>query len=125
GTAPGQSARAAGRSRSRGHPCPLLMLVDYRRLAADLPGPPLVGEDGPEHLVVILAVAQERVPQRPLAQGAELAQRRVAAAVPDRRARFEPMRAERVEREANRQLRAVAEEPGAPELRREREAPLR
>ena len=35
-------------------------------------------------------------------QGAERSQRRVAPAVPDRRARFEPVRAERLEREANR-----------------------
>jgi hypothetical protein len=46
---------------------------------------------------MMLAVAQERLPQDALARRAQLPQRRVAATGRERRARLEPMRTERVE----------------------------
>src|SRR4051812_24076469 len=72
-------------------------------------GPPILVEDGPQGLVEVLAVAQERLAQDALLDGADLPQRAVAAAVGDRRTRLEPVRLHGVEREVDHELRAVRE----------------
>src|SRR4029077_15159370 len=63
-------------------------------------------------------------PQHAFTRRADLPQRAVAASVHRRRSRLEPMAADRREREVEHQLRAVDEDDRAPELRRDREAPL-
>src|SRR5690606_1767889 len=84
---------------------------------------PVDVDDGPEMLVPVLAVALERAPERGLADGAELAQRAVAAAVGDAGARLEPVDAERLEREFEHRLGAGHEHARAPARRPDREAP--
>ena len=70
------------------------------------------------------AVADERAAQYAFLHRANLAKRAVAAAVGHRRARFETVRADHVHREVDDQSRALGEDPGAPELRADRESPL-
>src|SRR5439155_7520514 len=86
---------------------------------------PIGVDDGVERLIQIAAVAQQRLAQQAFLHGADLLERAVAAAVEDRRARFEAADAHRVEYELEDQLRAVLEDAGAPEGRSERESPLR
>ena len=60
-----------------------------------------------ERLIEIMTVALERPAQDPFLHGAELLKRAVAAAVQDRRARFQTMHAERLEHELEHELRAL------------------
>ena len=66
----------------------------------------------------------ERLPEVRLRHRAELQQRAVAAAVLDRRARFEASHADRVEREVRHELGGVLEGAGAPVGRSDDESPL-
>src|SRR5689334_24792128 len=100
------------------------MLMDDWRSPGRFGAEPLFGEDRPQHLIEVLAVAEERSPEYALARRADLAQRAAAASVGRRRPRLEPVHADRGEREVERQLRAVDEQAAAPELRRDRESPL-
>src|SRR5688500_1833732 len=95
---------------------------------------PFAVEDRPEDLVEILAVAEERAApeagrhraaQDAFLPRADLPERRVAAPVLDRRARFEPMHADGLEREAHDLAGAFDEDARAPELGAHAEAPLR
>src|SRR5439155_27191578 len=86
---------------------------------------PFLAEDRPRRLVETLPVADERLSQNAFPHGANLSERAVAPAVQHRRARLEPVAADRVERELHDELRAVDENAGAPELRRDGKAPLR
>src|ERR1043166_7181537 len=94
--------------------------VDDGGSPTQLRASPVLGEDRPERLIEVLAVAQEGLAQDPLARGADLPQRAVAAAVQDRRACLEAVRANRLERELHGELRAVDEHARAPELRGDR-----
>src|SRR5437762_9233285 len=85
---------------------------------------PVVVEDRVQHLIDVLAVAPERLPQHRLLHGASLQQRAVAASVEDRGARLEPVHAERLEDELLHQLRAVFEYTGAPQCRADGKAPF-
>ena len=86
---------------------------------------PVVLENRVKALIEILPVAQERLSEDALLDGADLQQRAVAAAVLHCRARLEPMDAERVERELENQLGALLKNAGAPERRADRESPFR
>jgi hypothetical protein len=61
--------------------------MDEARAPHGLGLPPLFGQDGPEHLVQELAVLEERPAEHAFLHCAELAERAVAAAVGDGRAR--------------------------------------
>src|SRR6188472_422548 len=69
-------------------------------------------------------VTAERAAQDAFLDRADLAQRAVAAAVGDRRAGFEAMHADRVDREVDDHAGALGEDSRAPELRADRETPL-
>src|SRR3954465_11507542 len=106
---------------------PLSVLMDSARLLRSPVGSrlPVLVENRPQHLVEVLTVLQERLPQYAFLHRAHLAERAVAAAVTDRRARPQTGHADRAEREADQQLRAVLEHARAPERRSDREPPLR
>src|SRR6185436_10589214 len=70
------------------------------------------------------AAVAERLAQHALRDRADFPQRGVAAAVQDRRARFEALHAERVERKTGDQLRPVLEHARAPERRTDGKAPF-
>src|SRR4030095_15342530 len=80
-----------------------------------LRSPPVFVENRPQRLVEILAVAQERLPQDPFLDRADLPQRAVAATVRDRSTRLEAVRSHDIEREVDDHLRAVDEGARAPE----------
>src|SRR5206468_6469784 len=85
---------------------------------------PVVIEQRPEGLIQVLSVAQERPPQDALLHGADFSQRPVAAPVPNGRARFQPMRADDVERKVEHQPAAFDENARSPEIGPDREAPF-
>ena len=88
-------------------------------------GPPPVGfQDRPEHLIQILAVAQEGPTQNAFLNRAELAKRTVATTVPNGGPSFQPVDPDRVERERQDELSAGHEQPCAPELGPQRKPPL-
>src|SRR5579864_919476 len=62
-------------------------------------GAPVVFENRPERLVVVLAIPIERPPQHPFLDGAKLPERAVASTVPHGRARLHPVDADGLERE--------------------------
>ena len=78
-------------------------LVNSRPLLRDPAalGLPVLVENRPQRLIQVLAVLQERLAKDAFLHGADLPQRAVAAAVADRRARLEPVHADRLEREAD------------------------
>src|SRR3989442_13338870 len=82
-------------------------------------------EDRVERLVQPDAVARERAAQDALLDRADLSERAVAAPVQHGGARFEPLHAERAEREIEHELGALFEHATAPERRANREAPFR
>src|SRR5205807_5263098 len=81
-------------------------------------------ENRPAGLIHVDAVAQERAAKHGFLNGAELLQRAVAAAVLDRRLRFQAAHAEDVEREVEDDLRRIREDAGAPVVGAKREAPF-
>src|SRR5262249_17902766 len=85
---------------------------------------PVFVENGPQHLVEVLTVAVERLPEDSLLNGANLPERAVPAAVPHRRARLEPVDAHRFERELDYPLSPFLEHTGSPVGRSDRESPL-
>src|SRR4029453_18560606 len=85
---------------------------------------PVLVEDGPQRLVEILAVAEERLAQDAFLHRANLPQRAVAATVEDPCAGLEPVRVDGVERKVDDHARAVHEHARAPERRADRESPL-
>src|SRR5688572_26662131 len=87
--------------------------------------PPVLRENAPQDLVVILAVAKERATEHAFLHRAQLAQRAVTAPVRRGRARLEAMRADHAEREVEDEAGAFHEDPRAPVFRAHREAPLR
>src|SRR5436190_14425155 len=87
--------------------------------------PPVVGHDGIQRLIEILAVAEKRLSQQPFLYGTDLPERGGAAPVPDGGARFEAVHAERLEHEFKDQVGTGLEHAGAPERRPDRKAPLR
>src|SRR5688500_18874121 len=84
-------ATPIGQSNASG---PLLHHAVFSRGASRLP---VFIQDRVNHLIVVLAISQERAAQQPLLDRANLSQRAVAAAVLNRRARLEPMNADGVE----------------------------
>src|SRR5262245_23528994 len=89
------------------------------------PAMPVLREHRPHHLVVVLAAPDERAPQNAFLNGADLAERAVAAAVQHHRSCLEPDDADGLERKVEHLCRAGHEEPGAPIGRSQRETPLR
>jgi hypothetical protein len=85
---------------------------------------PFLSEKRPEHLIVVVAVAQERSSENTFLHRTELSKCAVAAAVRYRRARLEALDPNRIERKVEHELRALHERPGAPVPGAEREAPL-
>src|SRR5450432_114621 len=84
---------------------------------------PVGVEDRVEDLVDLLAVLGERLAKQTLLHGAQLLEGAVATAVLYHRARFQPVHAERLEREIEHELRALLEHARAPEVGVDREAP--
>src|SRR5882724_9627121 len=87
-------------------------------------GVPILLEDGPERLVVILPVLEKRLAQQPFLHGAHLTQRAVAASVPYRGPGFQPMHADRLEGEVQQELGAFLEHAAAPVGRTNSESPF-
>src|SRR5262245_28397211 len=85
---------------------------------------PLVGEDRPERRVEVLVAARQGAAKNGLAHRPDLAERGTPSLVGNRGTRLHAPRAERLEREAQDQLRSVDEDPASPELSGDREAPF-
>ena len=75
---------------------------------------PIFFENRVEHLIEVLAVAEERLPQPRFLHGAELQECAVASPISYRRARFQPVDRERVEDEVEHELRTFMEHAGSP-----------
>ena len=85
---------------------------------------PVIFDDAVQHLIEVLAVVPERSPQQALLGRSDLQQGSAAPSVPDRRARFQAMHAECLERELEDEPRALFEYARAPERRADGETPL-
>src|SRR5258707_142588 len=101
-----------------------MSVKDDGPVPADLGAQPFVAQDGPQRLVDVLAVFQERAPQQPFLHGAKLPERAVPTAVPGRGTRLQTMHTDHVEYKIHDKARPVDEDPGAPELGPDGEAPL-
>src|SRR5258706_3141825 len=85
---------------------------------------PVLLKDRPQHLIQIVSVTEEGVAENPFALGADLPERAITATVAQRRTRLESVRAEHVKREVEDEFRRLGEDPGTPEFRTQREAPV-
>src|SRR5438128_12527005 len=83
--------------------------------APDYFGLPIFVEDGPQNLVEVFAVAQERFSEDTLLNGADLPQCAVAAAVLDRRTRLEAMNSDCLECKGDHQIRSFFKYARSPE----------
>src|SRR5688500_2521775 len=86
---------------------------------------PVFLEDRPQDLIEIPAVALERAAEDAFLERADLAQRRIAAAVRGDRPGFEAVHADYAEREIDDGFCAFHEYAASPERRANRETPLR
>src|SRR5262247_4078057 len=98
--------------------------MDRRRTSDDFDALPVLGQEGPERLIEILAAPAERSSQHRFLHGADLLERAVAAAVLERRARLEASRADDLERKVDDEVGAVREDASSPVLVGDRESPL-
>src|SRR5581483_4444242 len=85
---------------------------------------PVVAQNRPERLIVILAVALERAAQDALLHGPQLSKRPVCASIRHGGARLEPVHTEHVEGEVDDHPRAFRKHAGPPVWRRERKSPF-
>src|SRR6267154_4646429 len=85
---------------------------------------PVLLQQRPEHLIDVLPFTANRAAENPFLDGAELPERRVAAAILKQHARLEPPRADRVEGKGSHQTDCFEEDTAASRRRRHGAFPL-